>query len=92
MKRTAMHIKVITHNPLEIWSIGLTRNSETLDIFIRTFDDKSYFFLSKKNSYGLDTNFFWASSDKSRQIATRSLSWAALRNNFENDASQFMAM
>ena len=36
-------MKVITHNPLEICKIGLTRNSETLEIFIKTFEDRSDF-------------------------------------------------
>ena len=85
-------MKVITHNPLEIWRTGLTSNSETLEMLIKTFDDISDFFLFKKNSYDWDNYFFWASSDKSFQTATRSLSCAALRNNFENDASQFIAM
>ena len=35
IKRTAIHIKVITQNPLEIWRIGLTRNSDTLEILIK---------------------------------------------------------
>ena len=44
IKRTAIHINVITHKPLEICRIGLTSNSETLEILIKTFDERSDFF------------------------------------------------
>ena len=79
------------------FSIAHTSNTEFMNLMSevfgdKTFDDSSDFFLFKKNSYGWESNFFCASSDKSCQIATRSLSCAALRNNLENDASQFIAM